>query len=83
MDYQESMNWQEKWIAHLTPFTSSKSSMDCAQEWRFFTSYSNESESLRLVQAARALLETLKKEKLVLDWRKRQQSRSAVRLCIE
>ncbi len=29
------------------------------------------------------LLETLKKEKLVLDWRKRQQSRAAVRLSIE
>jgi type I restriction enzyme, R subunit len=31
----------------------------------------------------RSLLETLKREKLVLDWRKRQQSRQAVRLCIE
>jgi len=30
-----------------------------------------------------SLLETLKREKLVLDWRKRQQSRQAVRLCIE
>jgi type I restriction enzyme R subunit len=33
--------------------------------------------------AARELLQTLKKEKLVLDWRKKQQSRAAVRLCIE
>lgn len=29
------------------------------------------------------LLETLKREKLVLDWRKRQQTRATVRLCIE
>ena len=28
-------------------------------------------------------LQTLKREKLVLDWRKRQQSRATVRLCIE
>lgn len=34
-------------------------------------------------KVARELLETLKKEKLVLDWRKRQQSRAAVRVCIE
>jgi type I restriction enzyme R subunit len=32
---------------------------------------------------ARELLDTLKKEKLVLDWRKKQQSRAAVRLSIE
>jgi len=29
------------------------------------------------------LLDTLKAERLVLDWRKRQQSRAAVRLAIE
>jgi len=34
-------------------------------------------------EVARELLETLKKEKLVLDWRKRQQSRAAVMLSIE
>lgn len=34
-------------------------------------------------KVARELLETLKKEKLVLDWRKRQQSRAAVMLSIE
>ena len=34
-------------------------------------------------KVARELLETLKKEKLVLDWRKRQQSRAAVVLSIE
>ncbi|WP_206755457.1 MULTISPECIES: type I restriction enzyme endonuclease domain-containing protein [Trichocoleus] len=34
-------------------------------------------------QVARQVLETLKREKLVLDWRKRQQSRAAVRLAIE
>ncbi len=32
---------------------------------------------------ARQLLETLKHEKFVLDWRKKQQSRSAVRVTIE
>ena len=34
-------------------------------------------------RVVRTLLDTLKQEKLVLDWRKRQQSRQAVRLCIE
>ena len=34
-------------------------------------------------KVARDLLETLKREKLVLDWRKRQQSRAAVRVTIE
>jgi len=34
-------------------------------------------------KVAKALLITLKQEKLVLDWRKRQQSRAAVRQCIE
>lgn len=34
-------------------------------------------------KVARELLETLKEEKLVLDWRKRQQSRAAVILSIE
>jgi type I restriction enzyme, R subunit len=34
-------------------------------------------------KVARQLLETLKREKLVLDWRKFQQSRAAVRQCIE
>jgi type I restriction enzyme R subunit len=34
-------------------------------------------------KVARALLETLKREKLVLDWRAKQQSRAAVRLVIE
>jgi len=34
-------------------------------------------------KAARDLLQTLKHQKLVLDWRKRQQSRAAVRLTIE
>lgn len=34
-------------------------------------------------KVVRALLETLKKEKLVLDWRKRQQTRQAVRVEIE
>ncbi len=34
-------------------------------------------------KVVRDLLETLKTGKLVLDWRKRQQARAAVRLCIE
>lgn len=34
-------------------------------------------------QVAKELLENLKREKLVLDWRKRQQSRAAVQLAIE
>jgi len=37
----------------------------------------------RVKKTAQDLLATLKQEKLVLDWRKRQQSRAAVRLCIE
>jgi type I restriction enzyme R subunit len=32
---------------------------------------------------ARDLLETLKREKLVLDWRKRQQARASVRVAVE
>ena len=40
-------------------------------------------EQQEVKKVARDLLETLKKEKLVLDWRKRQQSRAAVRLSIE
>jgi type I restriction enzyme, R subunit len=39
-------------------------------------------ERSRVKEVARDLLETLKKEKLVLDWRKRQQSRAAVRVTI-
>jgi len=34
-------------------------------------------------QVARELLQTLKAERLVLDWRKRQQARAGVRLAIE
>jgi len=34
-------------------------------------------------KVARELLETLKREKLVLDWRKKQQSRAAVEVCIK
>jgi type I restriction enzyme R subunit len=40
-------------------------------------------EKREVKQVARDLLETLKREKLVLDWRKRQQSRAAVRIFIE
>jgi type I restriction enzyme, R subunit len=40
-------------------------------------------ETEQVKKAARDLLATLKREKLVLDWRMRQQSRAAVRLAIE
>ena len=40
-------------------------------------------EEQQVKKVARDLLNTLKAEKLVLDWRKRQQSRAAVRVAIE
>ena len=40
-------------------------------------------EEKEVKKVARGLLETLRRGKLVLDWRKRQQSRAAVRLFIE
>lgn len=40
-------------------------------------------EGQKVKKVARELLSTLKHGKLVLDWRKRQQSRAAVRLCVE
>ncbi len=40
-------------------------------------------EEREVKKVAKELLATLKQEKLVLDWRKRQQSRAAVRLSIE
>jgi type I restriction enzyme, R subunit len=40
-------------------------------------------EQAEVKRVCKALLETLKAEKLVLDWRSRQQSRAAVRLWIE
>ncbi len=40
-------------------------------------------ERQQVKKAARDLLETLKREKLVLDWRKRQQTRAQVRVTIE
>ena len=43
----------------------------------------NSKEIKQIKRVAKELLETLKREKLVLDWRKRQQSRAAVRLTIE
>lgn len=42
-----------------------------------------ERERNQVKKAARDLLDTLKKEKLVLDWRKRQQSRAEIRVTIE
>jgi len=40
-------------------------------------------EEAEVKKVVKELLAKLKKEKLVLDWRKKQQSRQAVRLCIE
>lgn len=40
-------------------------------------------EEKQVKQVAKVLLENLKREKLLLDWRKRQQSRAAVQLAIE
>ncbi len=42
-----------------------------------------EKQQMEVKKVARTLLETLKREKLVLDWRKRQQSRAAVKLAID
>ena len=42
-----------------------------------------EAEKNRVKGISRQLLETLKQEKLLLDWRKRQQSRAAVKITIE
>jgi type I restriction enzyme R subunit len=41
------------------------------------------SEEAQVKKVAKELLETLKREKFVLDWRKRQQTRAAVRVAIE
>jgi len=43
----------------------------------------SEQERQQVKKVARELLETLEREKLVLDWRKRQQSRAGVRLAVE
>lgn len=43
----------------------------------------SEKDKLKVKATARELLATLKKEKLVLDWRKRQQARAEVRVIIE
>ncbi|HRS05905.1 MAG TPA: DUF3387 domain-containing protein, partial [Candidatus Ratteibacteria bacterium] len=40
-------------------------------------------EILSIKKIAHDLLEKLKSEKLILDWRKKQQARASVRLCIE
>jgi len=40
-------------------------------------------EEAEIKAVARSMLQTLKNEKLVLDWRNRQQTQAAVRLCIE
>jgi type I restriction enzyme R subunit len=43
----------------------------------------SEKEKTQVKQVSRELLETLKREKLVLDWRKRQQTRAQVRVTIK
>jgi type I restriction enzyme R subunit len=43
----------------------------------------SEDDKQAVKQVARELLDTLKREKLVLDWRKRQQTRAQVRTTIE
>jgi len=43
----------------------------------------SEKERTEVKKVARELLQTLKKEKLVIDWRARQQARAGVRLTIE
>jgi type I restriction enzyme, R subunit len=43
----------------------------------------NNKEVRAVKTVARDLLKTLKEEKIVLDWRKKQQSRAMVKLCIE
>ena len=40
-------------------------------------------EEREVKKVAKELLDTLKREKLVLDWRKKQQARAAVRVCVE
>jgi type I restriction enzyme R subunit len=42
-----------------------------------------EKEKLDVKKVAKELLEILKREKLVLDWRRRQQSKAAVKVAIE
>ena len=42
-----------------------------------------EKETLEVKKVAKELLETLKQEKLVLDWRRRQQSKAGVKVAIE
>jgi type I restriction enzyme R subunit len=43
----------------------------------------SKAEEIEVKKVARELLETLKKEKLVLDWKKRQTTRAAVRYTVE
>jgi len=43
----------------------------------------SETDAQQVKKVAKELLAKLRREKIVLDWRKRQQSRAAVRLCME
>ncbi len=43
----------------------------------------SEKEKLEIKKVAKELLSTLKQEKLVLDWRRRQQTKAAVKVAIE
>ena len=42
-----------------------------------------EKDKLEIKKVAKELLSTLKQEKLVLDWRRRQQTKAAVKVAIE
>jgi len=42
-----------------------------------------EAEMKQVKRVARELLDTLKQKKLVIDWRKKQQARASVKLCIK
>ena len=59
------------------------------EEWALFDLLTKpemeltDKERAQVKKASQELLETLKHEKLVLDWRKRQQSRAAVKVTIE
>ena len=61
----------ETWFAKLTAFAQRLSDEEKGGEER------------EVKEVAKQLLETLKREKLVLDWKKRQATRAAVRYAIE
>jgi type I restriction enzyme R subunit len=80
VDFAWTLNEEEK--RHMTEQLSEEelSIFDLLRKPRIELSKKDEKQ---VKKAAKDLLEKLKKEKLVLDWRKRQQSRAQVRLTIE